>query len=207
PLRQGARPDRPAARGAGRWGRRTDPDHAVTVAAAALPVGHAALPVALPVPTSDDFVDLFREQYPRLVRALQMTGADQWQAEDIAQEAFARTLGHWGRVRSGDNPPGYLFRTAFRLSARRGVIAAVDDDEGDGRADERAVSPADAAAHGVDLDRALAAMPSRRRACVVLCWLLELPTAEAAAALGIADGTVRKHLEAARRDLVVTYAS
>ena len=44
-------------------------------------------------------------------------------------------------------------------------------------------------------------MPPRRRACVVLCWLLEAPTAEAAAALGIADGTVRKHLEMARRDL------
>jgi DNA-directed RNA polymerase specialized sigma24 family protein len=58
-----------------------------------------------------------------------------------------------------------------------------------------------------DLDRLLSAMPPRRRACVVLCWLLEAPTSEAAAALGIADGTVRKHLDAARRqitgDLVV----
>jgi RNA polymerase sigma factor (sigma-70 family) len=168
----------------------------------AAPVGHTGLPVALPVPTSDDFVDLFREQYPRLLRALRMAGADPWQAEDIAQEAFARTLGHWGRVRTGPNPPGYLFRTAFRLSARRGLIPAVD---GEDRPDDRAISPADAAAHGVDLERALAAMPPRRRACVVLCWLLEVPTAEAASALGIADGTVRKHLEAARQDLVVTY--
>jgi DNA-directed RNA polymerase specialized sigma24 family protein len=39
----------------------------------------------------------------------------------------------------------------------------------------------------------------------VLCWLLETPTAEAALALGIAEGTVRKHLEAARRDLAVSY--
>jgi RNA polymerase sigma factor (sigma-70 family) len=168
----------------------------------AAPVGQAGRPVALPVPTSEDFVDLFREQYPRLVRVLRLAGADQWQAEDIAQETFARTLGHWRRVRGGPNPPGYLFRTAFRLLRTRGLLPALDDDD---RPDDRAVSPADAAAYGVDLDRALAAMPPRRRACAVLCWLLEAPTAEAAAALGIAEGTVRKHLEAARRDLAVSY--
>ena len=158
--------------------------------------------MALPLATSEDFVDLFREQYPRLVRALRLAGADQWQAEDIAQETFARTLGHWRRVRGGPNPPGYLFRTAFRLLHRRGLLPGGDDED---RPDERAVSPADAAAHGVDLERALAAMPPRRCACVVLCWLLDAPTAEAAAALGIAEGTVRKHLDAARRDLAVSY--
>jgi RNA polymerase sigma factor (sigma-70 family) len=168
----------------------------------AAPVGQAGLPVALPVPTSDDFVDLFREQYPRLVRALRLAGADPWQAEDIAQEAFARALGHWRRVRGGPNPPGYLFRTAFRLLGKRGLLPAGDDED---RPDDRAVPPADAAAYGVDLERALAGLPPRRRACVVLCWLLEAPTAEAAAALGIAEGTVRKHLDAARRDLAVSY--
>jgi RNA polymerase sigma factor (sigma-70 family) len=166
------------------------------------PVGQAGPPVALPVATSDDFVVLFREQYPRVVRALRLAGADQWQAEDIAQEAFARTFGHWRRVRGGPNPPGYLFRTAFRLLYRRGLLPARDDED---RVDDRAVPPADAAAFGVDLDRALRAMPPRRRACVVLCWLLETPTADAAAAMGIAEGTVRKHLEAARRDLAVSY--
>jgi len=161
-------------------------------------LGHAGPSVVLPVPASDDFADLFREQYPRLIRALRLAGADAWQAEDIAQETFARTLRHWRRVRGGTNPPGYLFRTAFRLFRRRGLLPGTDADD---RPDERAASPADAAAHRVDLARALAAMPPRRRACVVLCWLLEAPTAEAAAALGIAEGTVRKHLETARRDL------
>jgi len=157
--------------------------------------------VVLPVPASDDFADLFREQYPRLVRALRLAGASSWQAEDIAQETFARTLRHWRRVRGGSNPPGYLFRTAFRLLRRRGLLPGTDSDEWPDERAASAASPADAAAHRIDLERALAAMPPRRRACVVLCWLLEAPTAEAAAALGIADGTVRKHLEAARRDL------
>jgi RNA polymerase sigma factor (sigma-70 family) len=161
-------------------------------------LGHAGPAVVLPIPASEDFADLFRDQYPRLIRALRLAGADQWQAEDIAQETFARTLGHWRRVRAGANPPGYLYRTAFRLLRRRGLVPPVDWDD---RIDVHAVSPADAAVLGVDLERALAVMPPRRRACVILCWLLETPTAEAASALGIADGTVRKHLEFARRGL------
>jgi RNA polymerase sigma factor (sigma-70 family) len=161
-------------------------------------LGHADPPVVLPIPASEDFADLFRDQYPRLIRALGLAGADQWQAEDIAQETFARTLSHWRRVRGGSNPAGYLYRTAFRLLRRRGLVPAID---GEDRVDLQAVSPADAAVLGVDLERALAVMPPRRRACVILCWLLETPTAEAASALGIADGTVRKHLELARRGL------
>jgi DNA-directed RNA polymerase specialized sigma24 family protein len=44
-------------------------------------------------------------------------------------------------------------------------------------------------------------MPRRRRECAVLCLIVGLPVREAAAALGIADGTVRRHLEEARGQL------
>ena len=63
-----------------------------------------------------DFVTVYEAHYPRLVRALEIGGLDRPTAEDVAQEAFARTLGHWRRVRLGTNPPGYVYRTAFRLS-------------------------------------------------------------------------------------------
>ena len=53
----------------------------------------------------------------------------------------------------------------------------------------------------VAIENALAAMPPRRRECAVMCLVVGLPVREAASALGIADGTVRKHLEEARRDL------
>ncbi len=63
-------------------------------------------------------------------------------------------------------------------------------------------SPTEAAALTlVVVQAALAAMPPRRRACAVMCLIVGMPVSEAAAALGIADGTVRKHLEEARRDL------
>ena len=46
-------------------------------------------------------------------------------------------------------------------------------------------------------------MPPRRRTCAVMCLVLGLTVHEVALALRIADGTVRKHLEEARRDLRV----
>ncbi|MCA1692656.1 MAG: hypothetical protein LC733_10840 [Actinobacteria bacterium] len=47
-----------------------------------------------------------------------LTGARRDDAEDVAQEAFARTLSRWRRVRTGSNPPGYVYRVAFRLLRR-----------------------------------------------------------------------------------------
>jgi DNA-directed RNA polymerase specialized sigma24 family protein len=49
-------------------------------------------------------------------------------------------------------------------------------------------------------------MPPKRRACAVLCFVVGVSVHEAGEALGIADGTVRKHLEAARQDLLVVWA-
>jgi RNA polymerase sigma factor (sigma-70 family) len=116
-------------------------------------------------------------------------------AEDIAQEAFARTFGHWRRVRKGTNPPGYVYRTAFRLLRPR-----LPDFELSG--DERP-SPdiAGEAITNVSVKAALEAMPVRRRACALLCFVVGLTPAEAGEALGIEASTVRKQLEHARRDL------
>ena len=159
---------------------------------------HTGVSVTLPAVVTDDFATVFRDHYPRLIRALELAGADHWQAEDIAQEAFARTFGHWRQVCAGPNPPGYPFRTAFRLLGRRGLLPTTP-------LDEQLASPAtaadDAAALKADIEKALAVMPPRRRACVVLCWLLATPPVEAAEAMGIAPGTVRKQLELARRQL------
>jgi RNA polymerase sigma factor (sigma-70 family) len=153
---------------------------------------------SLPLPETDDFVELFRLHYPRLVRALVLSGSPRPTAEDLAQEAFARTFRHWRRVRRGPNPPGYLFRIAFRLLRRRGLAptTALDD-----RAAPFGPALDDASADRIDLERSLAALPPRRRACAVMCWCLDVAPSEAAEALGVTAGTVRKQLELARRDL------
>jgi RNA polymerase sigma-70 factor, ECF subfamily len=147
--------------------------------------------------STSDFVECYLMHYRRVVRALRLGGADAATAEDLAQEAFARALARWRRVSKGPNPPGYVYRTGFRLlqrSLRRSARESAPPSE--------AVAPgADSAAAAVDFEAALAAMPSRRRACAVMCMVIGMSVHEAGESLGIADGTVRKHLEEARRDL------
>jgi DNA-directed RNA polymerase specialized sigma24 family protein len=58
--------------------------------------------------------------------------------------------------------------------------------------------PEDAAVARADVERILQAMPPRRRACAILCLALGLTPTDAAEALRIAPGTVRKQLELAR---------
>jgi RNA polymerase sigma factor (sigma-70 family) len=170
-----------------------------------LPVpGRPAERLAEAVVETGDFVDLFRLHYPRLVRALMLSGATRPAAEDAAQEALARTFRHWWRVRRGTNPPGYVYRVAFRLLRRRGLFTTTP-------LDDQAASPGpfvdEVTANAVDLENALQALPPRRRACAVLCWCLDVSPADAGEALGIAAGTVRKQLELARQDLRATLGS
>ena len=151
-----------------------------------------------------DFVDCYRAHYPRLARALRLAGADAASAEDAAQEAFARALVHWGRVSSGPNPVGYVYTAGFRLLAKAQRKSARQQP-----ATASANLPdqtGSAATSTAALESALAAMPPRRRVCAVLCLVVGLPVHESGLALGIADGTVRKHLEDARRDLAEVLA-
>ncbi|MGA3354002.1 MAG: sigma-70 family RNA polymerase sigma factor [Acidimicrobiales bacterium] len=145
---------------------------------------------------ADDFVIVYEAHYPRLVRALQIGGLDRTSAEDVAQEAFARTLGHWRRVRLGTNPPGYVYRTAFRLSRSHWKQENMPEVERPSRDDTAAE-----AVSRLGLEDALARMPARRRACAMLCFVVGLSPKEAARSLGIAEGTVRKQLGLARDDL------
>jgi RNA polymerase sigma factor (sigma-70 family) len=160
---------------------------------------HASAEVAEGVLTTTDFVDCYQTHYRRLVRALRLSGADASTAEDIAQEAFARALVHWRRIRRGTNPPGYVYTTGFRLlqrsQRRQAPLPAPAPPE---------PAPTESAAlTALAVEKALGSMPPRRRACAVMCLIVGLPVADAASALGIAAGTVRKHLDEARHDLQV----
>lgn len=153
---------------------------------------------------ADDFVALYEQHYPRLVRSLEISGANAATAEDVAQEAFARTLGHWRRVRRGESPAGYVYRVAFRLARRApsgvridGSSTAADDDT----APDDAGDVAALVSLVTSVDAVIRAMPPARRACAVLCLVVEMSPKEAGKALGIAESTVRKQTERARSDL------
>lgn len=155
-------------------------------------------PPAEGILVTGDFVACYQAHYRLVTRALRLAGADPASAEDLAQEAFARALPHWPRVRRGANPAGYVYRCAFRLQQRaerrRRRPERLPDPLPVGAPDQDATTT-------VSVQVVLARMPARRRQCAVLCLVLGFPIADAAPILGIAPGTVRKHLEEARRDL------
>jgi DNA-directed RNA polymerase specialized sigma24 family protein len=99
-------------------------------------------------------------------------------------------------VRLGTNPPGYVYRTAFRLSRAYWKRDEPLDYERAARSDT-----AGEAVSNLALQAALGRMPARRRACAMLCFVVGLSPKEAARSLGIAEGTVRKQLGLAREAL------
>ncbi len=66
----------------------------------------------------DDFADMFRREYQSVVRAVLPIVGDQGEAEAIAQDAFEKALGRWGRIRNYDRPGGWVRRVAIRDAVR-----------------------------------------------------------------------------------------
>jgi RNA polymerase sigma factor (sigma-70 family) len=80
-----------------------------------------------------DFENLFREHYPRLVRTLLRLVGNSGQAEELAAEAFYRLHQHRSQNRSEENLPGWLYRTAMNLG-----LGALRADSRRSRREERA---------------------------------------------------------------------
>ena len=148
-------------------------------------------------PTS--FEAFFEAEHERLQRALYVVTGDAQEAEELMQDAFIAVWERWDRVGSMGEPTGYLYRTAmnrFRSRFRRASRAAkraVGASEG---------SDAFAAADERDaLARALAQLPERQRAAIVLTELLGYDSGEAGRILGVKDVTVRSLASQARAAL------
>jgi RNA polymerase sigma-70 factor (ECF subfamily) len=126
-------------------------------------------------------------------------------AEDVAQEAFARAHKSFRTLRDPERFRGWLVRMTWRL--------AIDRQRSDRRRllREHAVSVAetvvDAEHVAVTLERraqvwaAIDALPERLRLVVVLAGIKEHSTREVSRLLDIAEGTVKSRLFAARRQL------
>lgn len=131
----------------------------------------------------DEFAELYRAAYRVAFRLL----GNRAEAEDVAQEALARTYVRWRGVES------YAAPFACRVAAN----AAIDRTRRTRRlssaeAPERAVPDA-FADERVDLQRALRALPRRQREVVALRYLADQPEEAVAAALGVSVGSVKTH--------------
>jgi RNA polymerase sigma-70 factor (sigma-E family) len=128
------------------------------------------------------FADLYRSQYGPMVRLAHLLTTSNSVAEELVQDAFVRVHGKWDQI---DAPQAYL-RTAVvnacRSHLRRRVLEKV-----------RLAHPLPEAVPP-DPDEmwdALAALPYRQRAVLVMKFYEDMPEADIAAALGCRPGTVK----------------
>jgi RNA polymerase sigma factor (sigma-70 family) len=135
----------------------------------------------------DDFADRFEELYRVAYRAAYGVLGNRAEAEDCAQEASARALVRWRRVH--DYAPAWVARVSVNL--------ALDRTRATQRANRLRRGPAvdvdrfELAARRRDLATALIALPKRQREAVVLRYLVDLPEADTADAMGCTVGTVK----------------
>lgn len=150
-----------------------------------------------------DFQEFYEANYGRIVAMAAAVLGSRHEAEDIAQEAFARALARWSRLGSYDLPEAWVRQVAIRLAidsgrrVRRAIRVSVK------MAAQRHPPPPDAtdALQFTALGSALKQLPVRERQVVVLYYLADMPVAEIARECGLAAGTVKARLANARRRL------
>lgn len=148
----------------------------------------------------DDFAEFYKANYGRVVALVGAMLGDREQAEDIAQEAFARALVRWPKIARYDLPEAWVRRVALRLTidaSRRRRRASLAAALLAGRRREGKPDPLASTA----LTLALMRLPLHQRQVVVLHYLADLPVHEIARDCGISDGAVRTRLAVAKRRL------
>jgi RNA polymerase sigma-70 factor (sigma-E family) len=136
----------------------------------------------------DEFVAFCVAIRPRLVGALGLQ-CGHAVGEELVQETFVRTWERWPEVRRADNPEAWAFRVGFNLAnswiRRRSAARRAHRYE-----PREQIDPGDPSS-SVAVRSAVAALPPRQRAVIVLRYFADLPVAEVAVIVGCAPGTVK----------------
>jgi RNA polymerase sigma-70 factor, ECF subfamily len=156
-----------------------------------------------------EFQQFYQANYGRVVATVTAVLGDGHEAEDVAQEAFARAYLRWRTIRDYELPAAWVHRVALRLATdsgrrlRRSIrlitrLSAVRQDEAPAAAESLALSP---------LGHALRRVPVSQRQVLVLHYLLDLPVDVIAREYGLPPGTVKTRLAAGRKRLERELAS
>ncbi len=141
-----------------------------------------------------DYAHFVRSRTHALLRSAYLLTGDQHLAEDLVQEALARTHRAWSRLERPENAEAYARKVMYHAQVslwRRPKVAEVlpADFEPDRR--PGADDPADAAVERLVLRRALLTLSARQRAVIVLRFFEDHTEVEAAQMLGVSVSTVK----------------
>ncbi len=153
------------------------------------------------------FERIVMEQKDRIFGYASMMLRDPSEAQDVAQESLLRLWQNREGV-DGDGAVPWLRRTAHNLCIDRLRRRRSRPETSDEEAVARGVDPAAGPARRVEsgqmagmLQQALAALPARDRAVILLREVQELPYAEIARILDVPLGTLKARLHRAREQL------
>jgi RNA polymerase sigma-70 factor (sigma-E family) len=154
----------------------------------------------------EEFVAYVAARRPALRRTAYLLSGDWHRAEDLAQAALARLYVRWPSVQRRAAVDAYARQVLLRLylderRLRSWAEVPVADPEPAGAV----ADPALPAVDRLDLMAALARLPARQRAVLVLRFWEDLPVDAVSRALDLPSGTVKslssRGLDALRRDL------
>jgi RNA polymerase sigma-70 factor (sigma-E family) len=140
----------------------------------------------------DDFRAFVAARSPSLLWFAHVLTGDRHTAEDVVQIALAKTALGWSRVRRKENPEGYVRRAiinthlnAMRRKPWREQPREFMPDDALARRAEEELDDRDA------MWAALAGLPPKQRAVLVLRYYEDLSEADIADVLGCSRGTVK----------------
>ncbi|WP_154795721.1 sigma-70 family RNA polymerase sigma factor [Occultella kanbiaonis] len=153
--------------------------------------------------------DLVRQRGGALVRYAALLCGDRAEGEDLVQEALTKVFAVMRKPPRGDgrvaieHAEAYVRRTVLTLYLdgyrRRRRWAAVRHLL---PGSESTAGPERHSPDRLDVDRALAVLGPRQRACMVLRYYADLTVPQIADELGVSPGTVKRHLHDAGLHLV-----
>jgi RNA polymerase sigma-70 factor (sigma-E family) len=141
-------------------------------------------------PADNEFADYMSARLPSLRRLAVLLCQDWHRADDLVQATMTKLYLHWARAANADSTDAYvrgMLVREFVRERRTGwsrLVSLTDHPP------ETAPAPADREGF-IDLQAAVATLPPRQRAVLVLRFYCDLNVEQAAQILGCTQGTVK----------------
>lgn len=147
------------------------------------------------------FEPFFRANFAKVAKTAALIAGDAGSGQDLAQEAFLSLYESWDGLTSEEHARNFVYKVAInraRSSLRR-IRRLVP--LGPDHAEQVPAPNVEPSGERLDVIGALARLPHRQRACVVLVDLEDMDSVTVGLLLGISANTVRVHLMRGRTAL------
>jgi len=156
------------------------------------------------ITVDEQFHRFYRDEADGIYRALALALGDVELAQEAAHEGLARAYQRWRKIGHYDSPAGWVYRVGLNW-ARSRIRKTGREVLTRETAESTSAAGRSSSLLGHELDPdlrdALARLTIDARAVVVLRYLMEWSTSDTAAALGVAEGTVKSRLARALTQL------